>query len=186
MHPINGTAKAIIQRLDEIDLKVPKNRISVIFEQFFIQLSDLQYRDLLRVTEYLSNYSQVDEFHGLRPKHPPSNVETRKSWWTYAVESARRSARKDLFTWEQVEQRKKDRLTYIELYKRSKGAAWLPKLEGYDLDRFNGLERKLDYESIVAFRDLADTEFAAEAAKHNEVVKSKKSSWWFFGSSTVC
>ena len=175
--PIDGQVKVVMQREGRIDLKVPKFRIDLLFDRFSVRLDDYQYRSILRVTDALSNYQQKDKYAAIKPKVPVRQA--RQEWFKFAVKAAYQSARERCFSWNQVMQRKKDKAMYIELYKRGKNVPWLEILDPYEQDKLKGYDNKLDYDTIVIFRELADIELKEEAKKYEEQEKNKKKGGWF-------
>lgn len=192
--PIAGEIKAKLQKEGFLDLKHPKLQVNISLDGLRLSLEDLQYRKLLTMVEYLSSYSSHEKFSALKPKFPPYNKAMRKEWMNYGVQSAIQTIRSTYFTWSDVEQRKTDRVTYIELYKRSKEYAWLEKLNEFEQGKFKDLEHKLAYEDIVVyvcaifscfrFRELAYREVEEESKKYNVLLEeSKKTASWFSWSS---
>jgi vacuolar protein sorting-associated protein 13A/C len=131
----------------------------VIFDEVKIHLDDKQYRNLLNIIEYMTNFDQLEQYRLFKPVSKLS-VETAQKHWNFVgkllillndftVEVAKKDTMKKYFSWKGVMERRKNRNDYIELYKRKQEVPWLQKLEGDDLIKFNTIENQLSYEDII-------------------------------------
>jgi len=72
---------------------------------------------------------------------------------------------------------------YVELYKRTLNALWLPELSDADIEEKETLERDLPYEELSMMRQVAVLEVKAELGKRNKVENreaaiAKRTHWW--------
>jgi len=83
IQPINGMLKVKLQREGLLDPSEPKATISLEFGNFSVRLDDLQYRNILRMIDTLSNYSKYEPFLALKPQEPPRTKSARLDWLKY-------------------------------------------------------------------------------------------------------
>lgn len=179
--PINGELKLILQKEGQIDMSKPKLIANLFLDNVNLCLDDRQYKNLLSTLEYMTNYAKFEKFRHLRPKSDYVSSE-KQLWWEYLVHAAKDIVEKQHFTWEQVEERKKDRKEHIELFKRTKEYPWQKKLSDSEKKSLQELEDKLDFDDILFFRELAHEELKVEKEKNKHMlVKKEKSGGWFSG-----
>ncbi|EFC49928.1 vacuolar associated sorting protein [Naegleria gruberi] len=179
--PINGEAKLVMQKEGNIDMSKPTMVANLELDNVNLCLDDRQYKNLLSTLEYMSNYSRFERFRHLRPKTDYKSEE-KGLWWEYLINSAKDIVEKHHFTWQQIEERKKQRKEYIELFKRSKEYPWQKKLSDSEKKTLHSLEDKIDFEDIIFYRELAYEELKIEKQKNKAfLTKNEKSSGWFGG-----
>ncbi|KAL0477092.1 vacuolar protein sorting protein VPS13 [Acrasis kona] len=181
LEPINSTLKITLQRAGAVDINKPQVFGDLSFDDLSISLDDLQYQNILGVLDYVSNFAKFEMFRRLRPTVGLDTVENRRRWWLFAVKSISKSFEGRTFTWGQVEKRRRYREEYIKLYKRNKNVPWLPKLEEFDIMRKEKLEDELDPETIIIFRELAETEIKMERVTHKVKEEAQPKKGWFGG-----
>lgn len=106
-------------------------------------------------------------------------------WWQYAgnvILSDIRENRKRK-SWKYIFERRKDRLKYISLFKRTKKTKWQKPLSKEEQNELSELEKKLSFEDIIFFRSLADAELKKESENQKELEKYQKETkkGWFSG-----
>lgn len=109
------------------------------------------------------------------------------AWFRYAGNAvlAQIHERRHKWTWAYFEERRDDRLAYIELHKNHK----LGRNDLEDEERLKALELKLSYDDIRLYRSIAKValrreKILIEKKQAAEQPKGWLSSWWY-GSSTT-
>jgi hypothetical protein len=166
--PINGHLRAKLRQIDAPNT-IPLVFADLLFSNVSISLDDWQYRNILSILDYITNFATYEKFRKMVPQCGFDTVENRKKWWLSAIRALRQDMENvQYFTWDQVMSRKMKRKEYIALYKRSKKLPWLDPLDDFDVEKLQMLENELDFETIVFFRELAFAEIAIEK-QSNEV-----------------
>lgn len=190
--PISGQLKLKMQPTgSNLNLKYPKFDANIEFNQWNVNLDDQQYRDLLGIVSYISNFEQFEKFRKYRPKQRPSKDP--KGWWKYATSAVLDSVqqRRQKFSIEGLVARRKKKLRYIELYKRKQKVPWMQPLKEGSKDEaeLNLLEKDASLEDLLFFRQLANLEIKEEGKRHAEweaykqkkEEKLRKKQGWFGG-----
>jgi hypothetical protein len=181
--PINGNLKCIFQKSGNIDTSIPIVSAILDIEEVSIALDDIQYKNIMSVLNYMSNFQKLEEFRRIKPSLE-FKKETLDDWWSFAYNSTKKIIKKKYFSWSDVLKRKEERETYIQLYKRKMELPWLEKLSGSDLNKFISLEEKLSYEDLILFRGLSQAEIDLEMKNNKKLIeviekKKEKAKRWF-------
>lgn len=186
VNPLSTQVKISLQQIDFFSPKIPRVSISCDIKEISFNIHELQYQSLLQTIEYFVNFNYLEELRRMKPK-TKLNKKNPKEWLNFVIQVSRNEVSKNYFSWKEVLQRKKDREDYIKLYKRFKKVAWLPELQGSDLERFKQIESRISYEDLLLFRRMSQAEIKIELEKNSEYIsylqkkKMKDASWfgWF-------
>ncbi|RSL40809.1 hypothetical protein CEP53_013138 [Fusarium sp. AF-6] len=184
LKPVNGQAKIELDKSG--DIKVPKFKANLLFEEIGLVLDDDQYRDALMMVDLFHYFIRHQEYKklqpkGVRPKEDPH------AWLQFAGNAvlSKIHERNRKWSWDYFRERRDDRKKYIELFKKRKqGQQMSPE----DIDAINSLEWKLGYEDLRFWRSLARNQLKKENAealkKQPQQQEQQQQGWlsWVWGS----
>ncbi|CAK7227470.1 Vacuolar protein sorting-associated protein 13 [Sporothrix curviconia] len=184
LRPVSGQAKVEMDKTG--DIKVPKFKANLIFDEIGVVLDDQQYRDALMMVDLFHYFIRHQEYKryqpkGVRPKEAP------RAWLKFAGDAvlSKIHERNRRWTWDYFRERRDDRRRYIELFKKKKQSVALSPDEADDIAK---LEWKLGYEDLRFWRSLARSQLKKENAAalkpKAEAQKPQQQGWvaWVWGS----
>lgn len=176
LKPVSGRAAVELDKTGKIEKAKVKARL--LFNELGFVLDEDQYRDALMMVDLFHYFIRHQEYKKLQPKSTPK--EDPKAWLKFAFDAvhSKIQERNRKWTWAYFQERRDDRLRYIELFKKKKKEEKLSPAETNELDK---LERKLTYEDLRFWRSLARNQLR----KENFGVKKapQKQTWaqWAWG-----
>ena len=140
----------------------PKVQLETKVEDIQLALNQSQFFGALDLFQYFSLYINSLRYLKHRPAqlndktlHLPENrSKLARLRWSYIINCVRHDVREkvDSWSWSNISQRKKDRITYTEIFKRLKSDK---KITSSEEEQLNVLEKLLHYEDIIVYRKLA-------------------------------
>ncbi|KAJ3494408.1 hypothetical protein NLG97_g4098 [Lecanicillium saksenae] len=181
LRPVNGQAKIELDKSD--DVRIPKFKANLLFEEIGLVLDDDQYRDALMMVDLFHYFIRHQEYKALQPKGVTVKEDPR-AWFRFAGNAVlgKIHERNRKWSWDYFKERRDDRTRYIELFKKKKQQQPLTPEENEDLSK---LEWKLDYEDLRFWRSLARNQLKKEnAAALKKPQEQEQTGWlaWMWGS----
>eukprot|EP00026_Physarum_polycephalum_P000020 Phypoly_transcript_00020.p1 GENE.Phypoly_transcript_00020~~Phypoly_transcript_00020.p1 ORF type:complete len:3396 (+),score=660.90 Phypoly_transcript_00020:132-10319(+) len=175
INPISATLKLKMNKNEQMDKSIPKILVDCVFGELALALSEPQFHSILQLLQLVNNFSRDIKYLKYRPTKPVK--QDPRAWWKYAynVVLIDVKMRRERQSWTYILARRKQRLEYINLYKRKQDLKWLTPLKKDELLRLNDLEEELTFEDIVYFRSMADAEIKKEAANYKQRAEYEKS-----------
>lgn len=178
LRPVNGQAKIELDKTG--DVKVPKFKANLLFDEIGLVLDDHQYRDALMMVDLFHYFVRHQEYKKYQPKGVTAKEDPR-AWLQFAGNAvlSKIHERNRRWSWDYFRERRDDRKRYVELFKKKKQNQQLSSDENDDLNR---LEWKLDYEDLRFWRSLARNELKkenAEALKNKTTAPPQQEQGWF-------
>ncbi|CAO1605338.1 Vacuolar protein sorting-associated protein 13 [Xanthoria calcicola] len=176
LKPVSGRAAVELDKTGKVEK--PKVKARLLFNELGFVLDEDQYRDALMMVDLFHYFIRHQEYQKLQPKSTPK--EDPKAWLKFAFTAvlSKIQERNRKWTWGYFQERRDDRLRYIDLFKKKKKEEKLGPAETSELDK---LERKLTYEDLRFWRSLARNQLR----KENFGVKKapQKQTWtqWAWG-----
>ena len=182
LRPVSGQAKIEIDKTG--DIKTPKLKANLLFQEIGLVLDDDQYRDALMMVDLFHYFIRHQEYKRLQPKDATPKEDPR-AWLRFAgnavLNKIHEKNRK--WSWDYFKERRDDRIRYIELFKKTKQQQQLTSTESEDLEV---LEKKLEYEDLRFWRSLGRNQLKKEnaAAVRNQPQQEQQQGWigWMWGS----
>ncbi|KAG5658037.1 hypothetical protein KAF25_006988 [Fusarium avenaceum] len=161
LKPVNGQAKIELDKSG--DIKVPKFKANLLFEEIGLVLDDDQYRDALMMVDLFHYFIRHQEYKRLQPKGARPKEDPR-AWLEFAGNAvlSKIHERNRKWSWDYFRERRDDRQRYIELFKKRKQTQ---QLSAEETDAINALEWKLTYEDLRFWRSLARNQLKKENAE---------------------
>lgn len=185
LKPVSGQAKIEMDKSG--DVRAPKWKANLLFDEIGVVLDDHQYRDALMLVDLFHYFIRHQEYKKYQPKGVTPKEDPR-AWLKFAGDAilGKIHERNRRWSWDYFKERRDDRLRYIELFKKKKQNQQLLPDESDDI---NKLEWKLDYEDLRFWRSLARNQLRKEnaAALKNQPPKpaqQQQQGWvsWMWGS----
>ncbi|KAF5020391.1 hypothetical protein F66182_7578 [Fusarium sp. NRRL 66182] len=184
LKPVNGQAKIELDKSG--DIKVPKFKANLLFEEIGVVLDDDQYRDALMMVDLFHYFIRHQEYKRLQPKGVRPKEDPR-AWLEFAGNAvlSKIHERNRKWSWDYFRERRDDRKRYIELFKKRKQGH---QMSAEETDAINGLEWKLTYEDLRFWRSLARNQLKKENAealkKQPQQQEQQQQGWisWVWGS----
>ncbi|KAF9211914.1 hypothetical protein BGZ59_007452 [Podila verticillata] len=180
LKPVSGAGKIKLNKRYGGD--VPKAGVALNFDELGFVVDDEQYKNVLLMMGLFHSFMRQHEFRKFRP---PKEITPKKeplAWFRYAGKAilSQIHERNKKWTWAYFEERRDDRLAYVELYKNHK----LGRNDLEDEERLKTLEWKLSYEDIRLYRSIAKgvlrrEKILIEKKQVAEQPKGWLSSWWY-------
>lgn len=82
--PINGKLGAKIRKFNSSSM-TPLFSADLLFSNVSISLNDSQYRNILSVLDYVTNFGKYEKFRKILPQYGFNNLHERKEWWRFAI-----------------------------------------------------------------------------------------------------
>lgn len=181
LRPVNGQAKIELDKSGEI--RVPKFKANLLFEEIGLVLDDDQYRDALMMVDLFHYFLRHQEYKSLKPKGVRPKEDPR-AWLLFAGNAVLNKIhdKNRKWSWDYFRERRDDRKRYIELFKRRKQQ----QLTDEQTTEIEELEWKLDYEDMRFWRSLARNELKKENAQalKKQPQQQEQQGWlaWMWGS----
>ena len=152
--------------------KDPTYDIEINVDSVALALEEAQYCDCLYLLATLTSPAAGRRYQKFRPCN--SVVIAPREWWVYAMNAIMMDIRerREKWSWAYMEQRRKDRVAYVGLWKRKRGIefddaekfkAWSAEEE----DIFADIERRRSLEDLMYFRHLGDRQIRFNKASPN-------------------
>lgn len=157
LKPVSGRAALELDKTGKVEK--PKVKARLLFNELGFVLDEDQYRDALMMVDLFHYFIRHQEYKKYQPKSTPK--EDPKAWLRFAFTAvhSKIQERNRKWTWGYFQERRDDRLRYIELFKKKKKEEKLSPAETEELDK---LERKLTYEDLRFWRSLARNQLRKE------------------------
>jgi len=123
--PVSGTLQFTLQ--GDINLNFPKVLADLKFEKVDINLDDTQYKNMLHVLDYMSNF-EIQEMHRKEKPKLSFNKKNSLEWLNFGIMQGKKAISQNYFSWKDVLKRKSERIEYIQLYKRKKRITMADKI----------------------------------------------------------
>jgi vacuolar protein sorting-associated protein 13A/C len=175
LNPISGLLKLTLSNSTEFKIDVPKTQLDLELEAVRLGLNRVQFSTILDAIDYMTAYNKNVKYLKFRPKDGITPRENPRAWWRYVINSVRQTIheRNEQWTWSHMMEWKKDRQSYIDLYKERKlGKRKLKPQETAELDR---LEVKHSYKTLLTWRRLANAAIDLRKLKKKETKEKEKS-----------
>lgn len=164
----------------------PKTKAQLLFDELAFVFDSDQYRDMLWTAELFNVYQLSREFQRFRPKM--AIKDDPKAWFKYAancVLSEIHQKRKE-WSWDYILEHRKERIRYVELFKKRTVAS--PPLTLEEIDEFNNIETKTSFEDLRFYRTIAKSQLRKEKAllKPQKPASKENNTWsgWFWNKNT--
>ncbi|RAK82781.1 membrane morphogenesis protein VPS13 [Aspergillus fijiensis CBS 313.89] len=176
LRPVSGRAGLELDKSGKHDR--PSLKARLLFDELSFVLDDNQYRDALMLVDLFHYFIRHQEYKKLQPKCRPK--ENPRAWLRFAGEAvlSKIHDRNRRWTWEYQKERRDDRVTYIDLFKKQKREG---TLTGPDAEKFDQLQRKLSYEDIRFWRSLARNQLRKENIGVKKPAQQQTWGEWFWG-----
>jgi len=182
--PISSQLKLTINKSDLIDKAIPKILVDCILSQITCTLSAPQYQNILHILNFTNEFLRDMKYLRYRPTVTIS--QNAKAWWKYIGQATIDQIKLKRYqkSWAYMAERRKDRILYINLFKRSiPRVDWLTPLNKTEKSQLEQLDEKLSFEDIIFFRSLAYAEVKKETEKNKirkQFLDEKRSERGFF------
>ncbi|KAL4891857.1 hypothetical protein BDV59DRAFT_59444 [Aspergillus ambiguus] len=176
LRPVSGRAGLELDKSGKHDKPAIKTRL--LFDELSFVLDDHQYRDALMLVDLFHYFIRHQEYKKFQPKSRPT--EDPRAWFKFAGNAvlSKIHDRNKRWTWEYIKERRDDRISYINLFKKQKRDG---SLSGPDLEEFDRLQRKLSYEDIRFWRSLARNQLRKENVGIKKPERAQTWSEWIWG-----
>ncbi len=153
--PIDGKLRLKLLQNKKPDQVTPRYDATVEMTRVALRVQKRQYRDVLRVLDFLSNHERIIRYNQFRPSHDVHS--NPRAWWLFAYQCAvwEREQRLKRFDKQRILRAIVQWPKYAALYRR-RFAATLDLAPLGDNDRLalQALEDELSYDAIVAAREM--------------------------------
>ncbi|KAL2866549.1 membrane morphogenesis protein VPS13 [Aspergillus lucknowensis] len=177
LRPVSGRAGLEMDKSGKHDRPAVNARL--LFDEIGFVVDDEQYRDALTLVDLFHRFIRHKEYKKLQPKSRPK--QDPRAWFRYAGEAvlSKIHDRNRRWTWDYIKERRDDRVAYIDLFKKKKREE---AFSAQDAERFDQLERKLNYEDIRFWRSLARNQLRKENVGVKKPARQQTWSEWIWGS----
>ncbi|KAJ5665895.1 uncharacterized protein N7477_008343 [Penicillium maclennaniae] len=157
LRPVSGRAGLEMDKSGKYDRPAMKARL--LFDELGFVLDDNQYRDALMLVDLFHYFIRHQEYKRFQPKTSPQ--EDPRAWMKFAGNAVLKKIhdRNRRWTWDYIKERRDDRLSYINLFKKRKREEAFTPEETKEMER---LEWKLSYDDIRFWRSLARNQLRKE------------------------
>ncbi|KAF2077768.1 hypothetical protein CYY_000889 [Polysphondylium violaceum] len=182
--PISSQLKLTINKSELIDKAIPKILVDCILSQITCTLSAPQYQTILNILNFTNEFLRDMKYLKYRPT--VTVKQNAKAWWKYIGQATIDQIKQKRYqkSWAYMAERRKDRILYIALFKRSiPRVDWLTPLNKSEKSQLEQLDEKLSFEDIIFFRSLAYAEVKKETEKNKirkQFLEEKRSERGFF------
>lgn len=176
LKPVSGRAAVELDKTGKVEK--PKVKARLLFNELGFVLDEDQYRDALMMVDLFHYFIRHQEYQKLQPKSTPK--EDPKAWLKFAFTAvlSKIQERNRKWTWGYFQERRDDRLRYIDFFKKKKKEEKLSPTEASELDK---LERKLTYEDLRFWRSLARNQLRKENFGVKKAPQKQTWSQWVWG-----
>ena len=177
LKPVSGRAAIEMDKTGKTER--PKIKARLLFDELGVTLDEDQYRDALMLVDLFHYFIRHQEYKKDQPAKPPK--EDPRAWLRFAGNAvlSRIHERNRRWSWNYLNERRSDRIRYIELFKKKKKEQKFTDAEKKD---YNDLEFKLTYEDLRFWRSLARNELRKENAAIKKPPQKQGWSSWVWGS----
>ncbi|KAL2636221.1 hypothetical protein R1flu_007700 [Riccia fluitans] len=178
--PVGGTAR--YHKLANKDARTPDQpaqKAIVTLDSVTIGLSEVQYRDALKMMENFSTFNKRLKYAHYRPSEPVKK--NRKAWWVYAYKAILEQQKQasGQISWKRLVKLSEVRKRYVSTYVMALQSD--PKRMTVDDNKeIQRMDRELDTDIIIQWRMLAhayvDQNKAQDQRRQRE--QQKQQSWW--------
>ncbi|TPX68863.1 hypothetical protein SpCBS45565_g02841 [Spizellomyces sp. 'palustris'] len=184
LKPVSGTARLKTYKKQPVD--DARHTAWLEFDELGFVLDRAQFTNSISLLGAFSSYLRSHKYRKFRPPRTITPVMDPKAWLKFAANSVLSDIHEKnrRWTWGYFEERRKDRLLYIQLYKHQKEGT----LSLEDRVLLSDLERKLSFEDILLYRSVALSQMRKSAPTsptkpvEKEIPKSTTwntlSNWW--------
>ncbi|SCU96025.1 LAMI_0F04874g1_1 [Lachancea mirantina] len=193
LRPVSGCGRLTLNKAGSTE-KQPHIDVKLLFEEFGLDISDVQYQDILNTASKIHWYKKTVKFRRQRPKCSVSDDP--RAWFAYAARSIYQEihGRNYKMSWDFIKWRRDKRIEYIGLWKKHLASEHNAKMSLNEEDEaeLKELHKILSLEDIKLFRAMASKQFRTESreaklsgSEQGETNKNAGwfSSWWSGGSS---
>lgn len=176
LRPVSGRAGLELDKSGKYDRPSVKARL--LFDELGFVLDDHQYRDALMLVDLFHYFIRHQEYKKFQPKSRPK--EDPRAWLKFAGDAVLNKIheRNRRWSWAYLKERRDDRISYIQLFKKKKRDEILSADESEDL---NALEWKYSYEDLRFWRSLARNQLRKENVGVQKPAQQQTWSEWFWG-----
>ncbi|KAJ5133749.1 hypothetical protein N7526_005114 [Penicillium atrosanguineum] len=177
LRPVSGRAGLEMDKSGKYDRPAMKARL--LFDELGFVLDDNQYRDALMLVDLFHYFIRHQEYKRFQPKTSPK--EDPRAWMKFAGNAVLRKIhdRNRRWTWDYIKERRDDRLSYINLFKKRKREEAFTPEETKEMER---LEWKLSYDDIRFWRSLARNQLRKENVGIKKPAQQQSWGQWLWGS----
>lgn len=177
--------------------KKGKYNLSLCLPNLSVSFDDHQFRDLVQILDYFTAVKlqmEVSEMIASLPKFPAKTEDTHprdesellvassptpsatwaRAWWVHAIKSViMLKSRRTRLSWPHIKRYCQDRKAYVQYWQQKQDVPWLPALTEQEERYMQLIEQRLDYESIIIFRSLAEHKLKLQSS-HAEYLMSQR------------
>lgn len=181
LKPVSGQAKIELDKSG--DVRKPKFKANLLFEEIGLILDDDQYRDSLMMVDLFHYFIRHQEYKRLQPQGVTVKEDPR-AWLLFAGNAVMGKIhdRNRKWSWDYFRERRDNRKRYILLFKKKKQQQ---QLNGEETEDLSNLEWKLNYEDLRFWRSLARNELKKENAEalKKQPQQQEQQGWlsWMWG-----
>jgi hypothetical protein len=172
LHPLSGKLHATINQREE-----PKLSLRAMFDQLEVSMHEQQFQDASSVGERFSLEARGAPYRRLRPEKPASP----RQMWQFVVKAVQQdlAVRRSIWKWPWIQAMMNDRRDYVHLWCQVQIVGGVDKLPIMDLEKLRSLEFRLEYDSIVQFRELGELLYEKKLALAEEAMEqAQKEGGW--------
>lgn len=176
LRPVSGRAGLEMDKSGKYDR--PALNARLLFDELGFVLDDHQYRDALMLVDLFHYFIRHQEYKRFQPKL--SVKEDPRAWLKFAGQAvlSKIHDRNRRGTWDYIKERRDDRISYINLFKKRKREEAFTPEETKEMER---LEWKLSYEDIRFWRSLARNQLRKENVGVKKPAQQQTWSEWLWG-----
>ncbi|KAL9586008.1 MAG: hypothetical protein Q9203_004021 [Teloschistes exilis] len=176
LKPVSGRAAVELDKTGKVEK--PRIKARLLFNELGFVLDEDQYRDGLMMVDLFHYFLRHQEYKKFQPKSTPK--EDPRAWLRFAFTAvhSKIQERNRKWTWGYIQERRDDRLRYIELFKKKKKEEKLSPAEATEQDK---LEQKLSYEDLRFWRSLARNQLRKENFGVQKTPQKQTWSQWVWG-----
>ncbi len=175
LRPMSGTLKAAIHQYEQ-----PKLRLQATFQEVHISVHETQFQDVLSLGERFSMEARGAPYRRLRPSRPGA---TPRQMWHYVVGAVRQdlAVRRSVWSWPWIWAMMNDRRDYVHLWCQSKVMGGIDRMSILDSDKLRELEFRMEYDSIVQFRQLGELLYERKLALAEQAMQQAQAEGGWLG-----
>ncbi|ODM22992.1 hypothetical protein SI65_00581 [Aspergillus cristatus] len=176
LRPVSGRAGLELDKSGKHDRPAIKTRL--LFDELGFVLDDHQYRDALMLVDLFHYYIRHQEYKKYQPKCRPK--EDPRAWLKFAGNAvlSKIHERNRRWSWDYIKERRDDRISYIQVFKKKKRDEPLSLDESTELER---LELKYSYEDLRFWRSLARNQLRKENVGVKKPARQQTWGEWLWG-----
>jgi vacuolar protein sorting-associated protein 13A/C len=170
VRPLSGKLHATIN-------EEPKVKLEAMFDHLEVSLHDVQFQNATSLGERFSLDARGAPYRRLRPARPAS---PREMWhFLFAAIKQDLAVRRSVWKYPWLQALLNDRRDYVHLWSQVRVLGGVDKLPILDQEKLRALEYRLEYDSIVQFRDLGDLLYEKKLAlAEDAMVQAQNEGGW--------